>query len=49
MGYKINRAVHDQVFEKGSLGFNIGKRISQAIDGASEACKESHARFGTSG
>jgi methylenetetrahydrofolate reductase (NADPH) len=40
LGYKINRTVHDHVFEKGSLGFNIGKRISQAIDGASEGVKK---------
>ena len=40
MSYKINRAVHDQVFEKGTVGFNIGKRISQAVDGASEGVKK---------
>ena len=40
LSYKINRMVHDQVFEKGSWGFNIGKRVSQAIDGASEGVKK---------
>ena len=40
LSYKINRAVHDRVFEKGSWGFTIGKRIAQAIDGASEGVKK---------
>jgi methylenetetrahydrofolate reductase (NADPH) len=32
LGYKINRLVHDKVFEKGSTGFNLGKRVSQAVE-----------------
>ena len=40
LSYKINRTVHDQVFEKGRLGFTIGKRISQAVDRASKGVKK---------
>ncbi len=39
LSYKINRTVHDKVFEKGSWGFTIGKRISQAVDGTSKTVK----------
>jgi methylenetetrahydrofolate reductase (NADPH) len=32
LSYKINRLVHDKVFEKGSTGFNIGKRVSRVVE-----------------
>jgi methylenetetrahydrofolate reductase (NADPH) len=32
LSYKINRLVHDKVFEKGSTGFDLGKRVSQAVE-----------------
>ncbi len=32
--YKLNRIVHDAVFEKGSKGFGIGRRLSEAISNA---------------
>ena len=34
MGYKVNRLVHDTVFEEGSLGFRIGKKLSQKVESA---------------
>jgi len=37
VGYKINRLVHDRVFEKGTRGFRIGKKVSQVIERASPA------------
>jgi methylenetetrahydrofolate reductase (NADPH) len=33
-GYKINRWIHDAVFEKGSLGFDIGKGLYQKVEKA---------------
>ena len=32
LSYKINRVVHDKAFEKGTLGFGLGKQTSQAIE-----------------
>ncbi|HIA65355.1 TPA: methylenetetrahydrofolate reductase [Candidatus Poribacteria bacterium] len=32
LSYKINRVVHDKAFEKGTLGFGLGKKTSQAIE-----------------
>ena len=32
LGYKINRLVHDKVFEKDSAGFKLGKKISTALE-----------------
>ncbi len=34
LSYKVNRAVHDRVFEKESLGFRIGRRFFQAVEQA---------------
>ncbi len=33
-GYKVNRFVHEQVFEKGRPAFRIGKKIFEAVDRA---------------
>ncbi|MBM3802996.1 MAG: methylenetetrahydrofolate reductase [Acidimicrobiia bacterium] len=32
LSYKINRAVHDTVFEEGTTGFAIGKKISETAE-----------------
>jgi len=34
LSYKINRAVHEKVFEKGRIGFDLGKKVFQAVEGA---------------
>ena len=34
VSYKINRVVHDRIFEKGSMGFDVGKKVSQAVERA---------------
>jgi methylenetetrahydrofolate reductase (NADPH) len=31
--YKFNRAIHDNVFEEGSIGFRAGRALYQSIDG----------------
>jgi len=31
LSYKINRTVHSTIFEKGSTGFSVGKRISEVV------------------
>ena len=40
VSYKINRWVHDKVFEKGTLGFNIGKKVSQKIGDARQGVQK---------
>ena len=32
LSYKINRTIHDLAFKKGTAGFSLGKKISQAIE-----------------
>ena len=34
LSYKINRVIHNKVFEEGTVGFGIGKKISQAVEHA---------------
>lgn len=34
LGYKINRSVHNRIFEKGRLAFRIGKKFFQAVERA---------------
>jgi len=33
LSYTLNRAIHDKVFESGSLGFRAGKSLYKSIDG----------------
>ncbi len=32
MSYKINRLIHDHVFEKGSIGFGIGRKVAEVAE-----------------
>ena len=32
--YKLNRIVHDRIFEKGSKGFRVGRKVSETISNA---------------
>jgi len=34
LGYKLNRSIHHAIFEEGSTGFAIGKKVSEAVEGA---------------
>jgi methylenetetrahydrofolate reductase (NADH) len=34
LGYKINRSIHHAIFEEGSAGFAIGKKVSEAAERA---------------
>ena len=34
LGYKLNRSIHHAIFEEGSTGFAIGKRVSEAVEHA---------------
>jgi methylenetetrahydrofolate reductase (NADPH) len=34
LGYKLNRSIHHAIFEEGSTGFAIGKKVSEAVERA---------------
>ena len=36
LSYKLNRIVHDEVFEQESKGFSIGRKVSEAISNAGD-------------
>ena len=40
LGYKLNRFVHDKVFESNSPGFSVGKRIYSRLDGAGSTVRK---------
>ncbi len=40
LSYKINRRVHDKVFEKGSAGFRIGKKIATVGERAGQGVQK---------
>jgi len=40
LSYKVNRFVHDKLFEKESIGFNVGKKMSQAIESTGQRFKK---------
>ena len=33
LSYKINRLLHDKIFEKGTIGFDLGKKVSRVVEG----------------
>ncbi len=40
LSYKINRLVHERVFEKGTAGFEVGQRIYQAVERAGNGLRK---------
>jgi len=42
LSYRLNRAIHEKVFERGSFGFRAGKSLYESIDGKSGIKKPLH-------